>query len=202
MTVHDPTHPRDLPGLISDAVGEALAMLATSVDPADAIVEIGSYRGKSAAYLAEGATQGNPPAGQRPTVYAVDPWDLQDEPGKHGYNAPEVRQDFVWNIEAAGYEIGKDVVPVQAYSGTAAVEWPEGQWIGLLFIDGDHTENGVIGDWSNWRQHLSNGAVVAFDDLDTRRNPGVRRAFDKILTANPELRLSGILAGRLGVIWT
>ena len=200
-TVHDPTHPRDIDGLIPEGVGEALAMLAVSVDSADAIVEIGSYRGKSAAYLADGASRDRPP-GTRPTVYAVDPWDLQDDPGKHGYNTEAVRQDFVWNIEAAGYAIGEDVVPIQGYSVEVAEAWPQADWIGLLFIDAHHTDDGVMADWSAWRPHLSAGAVVAFDDLDTPRNPGVRVAYDRILAANPDVRLSGILAGRLGVIWT
>ncbi len=148
MTVIDPTHPREIPGLIPDDVGEALAMLAVSVDSADSIVEIGSFRGKSAAYLADGASRDRP-RDSRPTVYAVDPWDLQDSPGKHNYNAVEVRQDFVWNIEAAGYAVGEDVVPIQGFSVEVAEGWPEGQWVGLLCIDAHHTAAGTISSASS-----------------------------------------------------
>ena len=44
-----------LEGLISPAVGKELARLAFLTAPEKAIVEIGSYRGKSTCYLASGA---------------------------------------------------------------------------------------------------------------------------------------------------
>ncbi len=36
----------------------------------------------------------------------------------------------------------------------------------LLFIDGDHSEDGVRRDWANWSPRLTAEAVVAFDDSD------------------------------------
>jgi hypothetical protein len=36
--------------------------------------------------------------------------------------------------------------------------------VGLLWIDGDHSYEGVRRDWEAWRRHLVDGALVAFDD--------------------------------------
>ena len=40
------------------------------------------------------------------------------------------------------------------------------QPIGLLFIDGDHSEEGVRRDWNCWSPQLAADAAIAFDDSD------------------------------------
>ena len=53
--------------------------------------------------------------------------------------------------------------------------------MGLLFIDGDHTEEGVTRDYDCWRPHLRADAVIAFDD-STNREIGPYRLLEKRLT--------------------
>lgn len=50
--------------------------------------------------------------------------------------------------------------------------------IDVLFVDGDHTYEGVAADFANWETSMRTGAIVAFHDTvenGTRDEPGVRR---------------------------
>lgn len=190
--------PDDLTGLIPNDEGAALVELAAQV-PADlAIVEIGSFRGKSTAYLAAGAK-----AGHGATVYAVDPWDLPGNVyGKHGYNAPIVREQFEEQLRAV--KLWSRVTPIQQFSQVAASEW-SGPPIGLLFVDGDHDQ--VAEDVEAWMHLLARDHVIALDDLDTPRNPKVREVADVLAdpAAAGEWLASGgyaleVVAERLAVL--
>lgn len=164
--------PEDLSGLIDADQGEVLRSLAAMVPADRAIVEIGSFRGKSTAFLADGARQ----CGSH--VWAVDPWDLPGNPyGKHGFSAPEVRESFEAQLRAC--RLWSRVTPVRAFSTDAAAGWA-GPEIGLLYIDGDHTEAAVRADVAAWSPHLAADHVLVFDDLDTKRNPGVRVVVDEL----------------------
>lgn len=180
--------PDDLTGLIPNDEGTALADLASAVPEDLAIVEVGSFRGKSTAYLASGAK-----AGDGAHVFAVDPWDLPGTVfGKHGYNAPIVREQFEEQLRAV--KLWSRVTPIQAFSVDAAADWA-GPPIGLLFIDGDHDR--VAEDFAAWHPHLADDHVVALDDLDTPRNPKVRELADQLAADGYTLE---VVAERLAVL--
>lgn len=182
---------RDLEGLIPNYVGTALTELASWVPKDQAIVEIGSYKGKSTCHLAAGAqlTHGA-------HVTAVDAWDLLGNiSGKHGYADPATKRAFHSQIARLGF--GHHITAINAHSIDAARDW-NGPPIGLLYIDGDHTQTGVEQDIEAWTPHLAPTATVAFDDYGTARNPGVKTAVDAWadkIGANIE-----ILAERLATI--
>jgi len=51
----------------------------------------------------------------------------------------------------------------------------------LVFIDGDHTEEGVVADWDNYSPMVSPGGVVVFDNYgDPAHWKGVKKSVDKI----------------------
>lgn len=175
----------ELDGLLAPGIGDALRALAAEVPADQAIVEIGSFRGKSTAFLAQGAKDGH---GAR--VFAVDPWDLPGNVyGKHGFTAPEVREAFERQLRAC--RLWSRVTPVQAFSTDAAASW-SGPPVGLLFIDGDHEEASVLADVAAWSPLLVPGGVIAFDDYDTRRNPGVKVVADELGAT--------VVAGHLAVV--
>lgn len=168
-----------LRGLVSEEVGLRLADLASEVDPARAIVEIGSFKGKSTCYLAEGAAEG-----RGAKVWAVDPWDLPGNPdGKHGYTT--ARQDFDAQTQQMG--LAWRITPVQGFSTAVAASWDSP--VGLLYIDGSHTYQDVRDDWQAWWPHLASEAVVVFDDYGTKKNPGVTKLVDELSGAGELLRL-------------
>lgn len=158
--------PEDVAGLIPNELGEVLAELAAKVPSDQAIVEIGSFKGKSTCYLAAGAARGN-----HAHVFAVDPWSSTGNvTGRFGFAEPSTEQAFHENIAAAGFT--DRVTALKGFSRDVAATW-KGPKIGLLYIDGDHSAKSVNDDFQAWRSHLVAGATVAFDDWDTPRNPGV-----------------------------
>src|SRR5262249_32952075 len=108
--------------------GPFLYQLAFSCAVPGAIVEIGSYCGRSTTWLAAGSADG-PGA----TVYAVDHHRGSEE---HRASDPEhsTLDRFLCNIHRAG--VDHLVQPVVQDSAGAAAEWHKP--IALLFIDGAH----------------------------------------------------------------
>lgn len=171
---------RTLEGLVTPELGEELYRLAAKVPSALAVVEIGSFKGMSTCYLAAGRRAGMG-AIEMGKVWAVDPWDLPaNVDGKHGFKDPSVRATFEHQVSKMG--LAEWVVPTQGFSRDVAKLW--GQWeyppVGMLYIDGDHAERSVLDDFYAWEPFLVPGAVVAFDDYGTRRNPGVKIAVRKL----------------------
>jgi hypothetical protein len=163
----------NLEGLIPNDVGLRLASLASLIPSDLAIVEIGSYKGKSTCYLASGSR-----IGQGARVYAIDPWDLPgNATGRFKFADPTTYSTFVEQVFQA--EVEDLVTPIRAFSSSLAKIWR--QKIGLLYIDGSHTEKDVQRDWDLWSPFLAEPSVVAFDDYDTERNPGVKRVVDSLV---------------------
>lgn len=161
--------PSDVPGHMSEEAGEALADLAAKVPPVLAIVELGSYMGRSTCYLASRAEA---------RVWAVDAWDLPGKrgDGTHPYTDPTVRERFAAHLEACG--VAERVTAVRGMATDVGKAWA-GPPVGLLHIDAGHTRREVLADWRAWKRHLAPGAVVVFDDFDPR-HPGVVKAVSQI----------------------
>lgn len=165
-----------LDGLIPHEVGTRLAELAATVPPEHAIVEIGSYRGKSTCYLAAGAR-----AGLGAHVFAVDPWDSPgNRTGRFGFADPTTRLAFHQQVATMG--LSDRITAFRARSTDLARYWTRP--IGLLYIDGSHTEEDVLLDWQAWSPFLAPRWIVAFDDYRTERNPGVARVVDRLMASS------------------
>ena len=52
--------------------------------------------------------------------------------------------------------------------------------IDFLFIDGDHSYDGVLNDFNSYKQFLNNGAIVVFDNYGGKAWPDVKKAIDNI----------------------
>jgi predicted O-methyltransferase YrrM len=154
--------------MTTEAGCELLYNLARDVE-GGCIVEVGSYRGRSAVALGHGSLDG-----QQAKVYAIEPHaEFVGERG--GVFGPEDRAAFYQAMLRTGcYRI---VRLVNLTSETVAPNWSEP--IGLLFIDGDHSEAGVRRDWNCWSPHLTAGATIAFDDTDW---PGPARLVEELVS--------------------
>lgn len=143
-------------GMISADEAALLYQLAAHLG-AGCIVEIGSWRGKSAVALAWGArTQ---PPERRPMVYCIEPHAAFE--GIYGGRfGPPDRVAFLQALLRA--ECAEGVGLVSLPSVSAAKGWPHA--IGLLFVDGNHTESAVQADVDAWGAFLVDGGFIAFDD--------------------------------------
>ena len=131
-----------------------------------AIVEIGSYCGRSTIVLASAARV----PGRSARVYAIDPHD--GEVGARDTLDGVLRQlptfdRFTANIASAGVD---DIVePIRQRSFDVSWQLP----IALLLVDGLHDYVSVARDFHHFEPHLQDGAFVAFHDCDDHF-PGVR----------------------------
>lgn len=140
-------------GQISARESELLFDLAAQVS-SGCIVEIGSYRGRSTVALALGSQQQ-----AKVPVYAVEP----HEPfvGALGGNfGPADRIEFFKNILRS--KVGEIVRLVNLSSEEAAKGWSK--QIALLWIDGDHSYEGVKKDFELWEPFVIKSGVISFHD--------------------------------------
>lgn len=188
----------ELDGLISPEVGELLHNYAATIPASNAIVELGSYRGKSTAYLARGALIGN-----KAPVFAVDAWSEEVSSWRNRVleRLPSATyREFVAQLDKAG--VRDHVSAIQSLTALAADIWEyhyaEDHRVGLLYIDGDHHFDAVLADFRAWRPHLADDALVVFDDYDQPSNPGVLAAV-RALTESGELTYVEKHADRLAL---
>jgi predicted O-methyltransferase YrrM len=184
----------ELDGLISAEVGEHLLKLASRVPSDQAIVELGSYRGKSTCYLATGARQGN-----GAHVYAVDAWSEEVSAWRSAVLATlpsPVYADFRAQLAKAGFS-DQGVTAVKSLS-TMAGDHYDGPRVGLLYIDGDHSMSAAMADLRAWRRHLKPNALVVFDDYAMTNNPGVKAAVEALKESGELADVQEVL-GRIAV---
>lgn len=142
-------------GGISLEEGLALSRYAANL-PGGRIVEVGSYRGKSAVAFAWGL-KSNPSPTKK--VYCIEPH--RPFTGIYGGEfGPADRGDFYEVMLKTG--LFHDVALVNLSSEEVAPGWKE--QTDLVFIDGDHRYDGVKRDADCWIPKLRVGGYLVFDD--------------------------------------
>lgn len=161
-------------GWLAEEEGYLLYRLARDGEGSGEIVEIGSWMGRSTAWLAAGSK-----AAGRERVHAVDTF-----AGSPEHQDLEVMKSegttyhrFAENLERL--DLFDHVEPVIATSSEAARRW-DGRPVRLLFIDGDHSYESVRLDFDLWSKHLGAGGVIAFDDVIDKW-PGVQRCVAEVV---------------------
>jgi MMP 1-O-methyltransferase len=153
-------------GFLDDAEGLRLYELAKTHAGLGPVLEIGSYCGKSSVYLGTGARE----AGG--TLICVDHHRGSEEhqPGE-AYHDPELfdpeaqRMDSLYALRATlrRAELEDSAVLVVAPSQRAARVWTTP--LGMVFIDGGHSEAQAQADYESWALKLAAGGVLAIHDL-------------------------------------
>ncbi|HEV3212291.1 MAG TPA: class I SAM-dependent methyltransferase [Acidimicrobiales bacterium] len=136
-------------GWLTPAQGRRLYDAARHVPRGQAVVEVGSHRGKSTILLAAGLPDGV-------VLTAIDPFD--DPRWGGGAASLEV---FEENLAKAGVE---DRVQLRReLSGDVAAVWA-GPPVGLAWIDGAHDRTSVLTDIDGWDAHLADDGVLLLHD--------------------------------------
>lgn len=169
-------------GFLHDLEGYFLYLLARYGEGEGAIVEIGSFEGRSTAWLAMGSL-----AAGRETVYAIDTFAGSAEHAEGAFaESPTLLAEgttyhaFRRNIDGLG--LADRVEAIRAASLDAAADWDKP--IRLLFIDGSHDFASVAADFQAWCGHVVPGGFIAMHDYG--HSPDVVKFCDDIVKPMPE----------------
>ena len=166
---------QSIPGFSTD-IEVYYAELAKTLPQGARFVEIGVLFGRSVACLSE----------LRPDldVWAVDTWENGDREGEMAeYQA---RYGSTWAAFLGGM---RDHAPDAldrihvVRSRSVEVDLPPAD---VVFLDADHTEEGVRGDIYHWRRLVKAGGILAGHDYLMPNHPGVVAAVDAVL-GKPEM---------------
>ena len=128
-------------------------------------VEIGSYCGKSACYIGQACKE------NKTYLLTID-HHMGSEEQQFGeeYFDPEIYDEKLGRVNTVPlmqanlqkFEESKWVVPILANANFIAPSW--GTELGILFIDGSHTEKSAMNDYDNWHSKLHpDGALLIHD---------------------------------------
>ena len=158
-------------GFMPEAEGLALCETAEAYAPLGPVLEVGSYCGKSAIYLAAGV-RGARARGVRQQVVTVDHhrgseehqqgWEYHDASlVDQGTGLIDTLPRLRATLAAAGVE--DDVVAIVGRSADVARLWRTP--LGMLFIDGGHTDAAAQADYEGWALWVAPGGALAIHDV-------------------------------------
>ena len=171
------THPAVLPepirlaaeaarGFMPPDEGRALFETAAAYSRVGPVAEIGTYCGKSTIYLAAAVRE----AGQRVVTVDHHHGSEENQPGWEYHDTELVdpatgRLDtlphFRATLAAAGVE--EQVIAIVGRSAEVAALWRAP--LGMLFIDGGHTDVAAQADYANWSPWVTPGGALAIHDV-------------------------------------
>lgn len=127
-------------------------------------IEIGSFVGASSCFVASGLMKG----GGR--LICIDTWENDA--------MSEGKRDTMLEFDQNTRPFATAITRVRGYS-TDVVEEVRAitHEAALLFIDGDHSYEGVRGDWAAYKKFLKVGSIVVFHDIGWAE--GVQRVVEE-----------------------
>lgn len=150
-------------------VVEGMALYAAATEAAALglpLLEVGTYCGRSTLLLADAARAAGVTAltvdhhrgseEQQPGWEYHDPTVVDPEVGRM-----DTLPTFRRTLHAAGLE--EHVVALVGRSPQVAAVW--GGRLGLVFIDGGHTDEHANGDYEGWAPHLAEGGLLLIHDV-------------------------------------
>lgn len=156
----------DAIGFLYPEEGSALYRAGLDAARVGPLLEIGGYCGKSAVYLGAAA------AAAGAILYSVDLHTGSEEhqPGEEFFDPRLIDPasgrvntlpHFLDTIHRA--DLDPAVVPLVGSSQDFALLWSEP--LGLVFIDGGHSEEAAHADLEGWEPHIAPGGLLAIHDV-------------------------------------
>ncbi len=170
-----------IPGMLSEDTGKYLFALCYTQRLSGDVVEIGSWQGYSTSFLARAvAESGNG------RMYAID--HFKGNIGKEKFYAvgkpdlTDLKDSFLENMRRLDLAHIVRLLPMSNEDAVVQLRY-EAASVRFLFIDGDHSKEGVQRDVDLFTPFLKKGSIVVFDDCSPRA-PGVIEAIDRLLQMN------------------
>lgn len=136
------------------------------------ILEIGSFKGKTTVFLSHAIEA----LDLKKPLYTVDPYTNEaSEVGCSDENIDSAYETF----RRATADLDNHE-HIRAYSDEALSHF-EDTTFSLVFVDGDHTYEGVMADYRNYAPLLADGGIMVFDDYANPQWPGVGQAVETIV---------------------
>ncbi|MCQ4207190.1 class I SAM-dependent methyltransferase [Streptomyces longispororuber] len=150
-------------------LGEGLALYAAAVEAAALglpLLEVGTYCGRSTILLADAARAAGVTAltvdHHRGSEEQQPGWDFHDpETVDPVVGRMDTLPTFRRTLHAAGLE--DHVVALVGKSPQVAKAW--GGRLGLVFIDGGHTDEHATADYEGWAPHVADGGLLLIHDV-------------------------------------
>jgi predicted O-methyltransferase YrrM len=158
---------KNVPGFLGENEARFLGLLAACVPTQGAIVEIGSFKGRSTVMMAKVAAH----YGLEPVV-AIDPHTSILSPVHTNEAGTSTYDEFLASIRGAGVE--QHVEVHRAFSEDVQRTWE--RRIRFLWIDGDHSYEGAHQDFAGFLPFVNPLGVVALHDA-LNNFPGPVRVF-------------------------
>ncbi len=166
---------KDVPGFLRENEARLLGALAVCIPARGAIVEIGSFKGRSTVMLAKVVSH----YGFGPVV-SIDPHTHNLTNGADSSTQPSTYQDFEATLRKAG--VIEQVEIHRAFSAEVSRTWTRD--IRFLWIDGDHTYAGAKSDFDGFSPFVRPGGVVALHDALNNFSGPIRVFVEEILRSN------------------
>ena len=154
--------------------------VAREIPEGSTIVEVGAWKGRSAAFLAEEFMKLN----KKVTFYVVDIWEgdvskssklVNDADGNVTHNSKSINLYELFLSNLKPFE--KYYFPLKLKSVDASKRFENGS-LDFVFIDGSHEYEDVYEDILHWKPKVKSGGILAGHDY-TEWFPGVTRAVDE-----------------------
>jgi MMP 1-O-methyltransferase len=173
-------------GFLEEAEGMCLYELARRSSRSAPCLEIGSYCGKSAIYLGEACRE----TGRHP-LFTIDHHrgSAEHQPGADYFNpalwnpddgSMKTLERLIRNIRRAGLDDW--VIPVIGASRTVGRHWPDAS-LGLVFIDGGHSEEDAMGDYRTWGRCVHPGGYLCVHDVFANPADGGQAPYNVVCEA-------------------
>lgn len=138
-------------------------------------VEVGSWRGRSTAYLAVNIAN----SGKNIKLDAVDTWKGSLDEDVHQTD-PSVINDTLYDEFLTNMEPVKHIVNPVRMDSKEAVKLYEDESLDFVMIDAGHDYESVKTDIANFLKKVRSGGMIAGDDHSVYF-PGVQRAVSELL---------------------
>lgn len=160
-----------------------LQWLAERALESETIVEIGSFRGRSTRALADHC---------RGVVHVVEDWidtgDHVDQANVELRRAGQMAIEAAWRANLADHLESGRIVLARGNSPDVApfLATRVGGGADFIFIDGNHSREGVRADLAAYEWLVKPGGILAGHDYTTKAHPGVRLAVDDYFSGRAE----------------
>ena len=165
----------DVEGLLKDSEIRALFLFGSCPTAEGKVLEIGSFRGRSAVVLSKATEL----AGE-PGIVAVDPLTSPSKTDPDLGGESSGRHRFHANLKRAGVSARVEFHEMPSIELAASWDRP----IRFLWIDGDHTHEGAHRDLSGFSPFLTRGAMVAMHDVMHRFDGPIRVFIEDVLSSD------------------